>query len=374
MKFLAFASTLALASASKCPGSESFIHAKCDMSVSFTDSCADVQSEMTARQTGTGGWADPHNGGTYTFTNVASDIIEGTRTTGDGKYTDKYIFSFTSTDSGCDVSACSESQVMSVLDYSTNYCNLHSLYCNSADGCPTAGKDLTYTEKYNSCSQHDDVCVANAQTFEEMMLRGSTKATSCPPVTTAENFDLDAYISGRWYIHQQAETKYLPIEQNYCVTANYDELDKKSFWGYSIQVSNYAEESDGTVHDSGDFLCAKQTEPDTDPAKLAVSPCFLPSFASGPYWVLEYDESEGYALISGGQPNIETENGCRTGSETNDSGLWIFTRSQARDEALIQKVRQLAAQQGFDLTVLNDVDQTNCPSYNEEVSTMVSME
>jgi hypothetical protein len=33
--------------------------------------------------------------------------------------------------------------------------------------------------------------------------------------------------------------------------------------------------------------------------KLEVAPCFLPTVAAGPYWVLEYSEEEGYALISG---------------------------------------------------------------------------
>ena len=33
--------------------------------------------------------------------------------------------------------------------------------------------------------------------------------------------------------------------------------------------------------------------------KLEVAPCFLPTVAAGPYWVLDYSEEEGYALISG---------------------------------------------------------------------------
>ncbi|CAJ1395425.1 unnamed protein product [Effrenium voratum] len=94
--------------------------------------------------------------------------------------------------------------------------------------------------------------------------------------------------------------------------------------------------------------------------KLEVAPCFLPSIAAGPYWVIDYDEAAGYALISGGAPQNEGTDGCRTGSGTNNAGLWIFTRSQKRDEALVQKVRSIAAQKGFDLSVLNDVDQTEC--------------
>ena len=165
----------------------------------------------------------------------------------------------------------------SVLDYSTNYCNLHSLYCSFADGCPTVGGDLTYTEDFNSCKQHDDVCVASAQP-SQTALRGGSKAVGdageCKPVSTKAGFDLDSYINGKWYIQEQAVTKYLPKEQNYCVYAEYSKLDKKSFWGYTIQVHNYAQEADGTPHDSGDLLVAKQTD-DNDPAKLGVSTYFL---------------------------------------------------------------------------------------------------
>ena len=121
---------------------------------------------MTARASGQSGWVDPHNGGTYTFTSTTASSITGSRTTANGKYTDKYDITFTGSGDTCTVSACSESQVMSVIDGSTNYCNLHSLYCSSADGCPTVGADLTYEEKYNSCSQHSDVCVVAKEFYE----------------------------------------------------------------------------------------------------------------------------------------------------------------------------------------------------------------
>merc|ERR1712066_238677 len=81
------------------------------------------------------------------------------------------------------------------------------------------------------------------------------------------------------------------------------------------------------------------------------------------YWVIVYDESAGYALVSGGAPKIDGQGGlCRTGTGVNQAGLWIFTRQQTRDEALVQKVRQMAQSKGFDLSVLNDVDQSNCPA------------
>jgi len=134
------------------------MHAKCKMEVTFTNTCDEVMSEMTSRVNSD--WVDPHNAGVYSISNSTDTSLEGKRVTGDSKYTDLFDFKFTSTDSGCVVEACSESQVMSIKDFSTNYCNLHDLYCSSADGCPTAGKDLAYSEKFDSCRQHDDVCVA----------------------------------------------------------------------------------------------------------------------------------------------------------------------------------------------------------------------
>ena len=80
---------------------------------------------------------------------------QGTRSTGDGKYTDKFTFSFSASEDGCVVEGCSESQVTSVVDYSTNFCNLYNLYCNTDDKCPIVYTDLTHSEKYTSCSQND---------------------------------------------------------------------------------------------------------------------------------------------------------------------------------------------------------------------------
>lgn len=90
-----------------------------------------------------------------------STALEGQRVTGDGKYTDKFDFNFSESGietQSCTVEACSESQVNSVVDYSTNYCNLNNLYCSSKDGCAPINYDLDYKETYVACSQHDDVC------------------------------------------------------------------------------------------------------------------------------------------------------------------------------------------------------------------------
>lgn len=180
---------------------------------------------------------------------------------------------------------------------------------------------------------------------------------ACPDVNTQPNFDIDAYISKRWYAQEQMLTRYLPANANNCVTAMYTKRPKSTFWGYSLKVQNNAEFDDGKPR--GGELCAYSADR-TDKAKLAVAPCFLPRALSGPYWVLRFNEEKGYALISGGQPKVQTVKGCRTNKGTNNAGLWIFTREAIpADAGLVDEVREIAAQ-WFDLSVLKKVNQTGC--------------
>ena len=46
----------------------------------------------------------------------------------------------------CVVRGCSASQVTSVADFSTNYCNLRMLYCGSKDGCRPVLHDFAVDE------------------------------------------------------------------------------------------------------------------------------------------------------------------------------------------------------------------------------------
>merc|ERR1719421_2384314 len=77
---------------------------------------------MLARIAGKNGWVDPHNGGKYTLTSATDTVLLTQRVTGNGKYTDLQKFTLQADGSGCTVTACSESQVFSVIDYSTNFC------------------------------------------------------------------------------------------------------------------------------------------------------------------------------------------------------------------------------------------------------------
>merc|ERR1711862_1042164 len=69
--------------------------------------------------------------------------FSASRVTGDGKYTDHIRFDLTPNGDKCNIAACSESQVTSVADFGTNYCNLKLLYCGSDEGCKVANADFT---------------------------------------------------------------------------------------------------------------------------------------------------------------------------------------------------------------------------------------
>ena len=189
----------------------------------------------------------------------------------------------------------------------------------------------------------------------------------CPEVAVPKDFDLDQYISLPWHVQEQAVVAYQPEENFFCVRARYRKVGGwfgRTFWGYSVLVDNEAQDKDGK-QSGGGGLCAYQTNKKEEPGKLAVAPCFLPRIFVGPYWVIAFEEGEfGYALVSGGQPTIKTENGCRTGDGINNSGLWIFTRQEQRNDTVVDAVRQIAVAQGFDVSVLLNVSQAGCV-YND---------
>ncbi|CAE7412974.1 unnamed protein product [Symbiodinium natans] len=111
-------------------------------------SCADVMEEIRARVT-SDSWVDPHNKGTYTLLSEAKDELDIQRVTGNKKYTDKIIFSFSDfggAKPACGISACSESQGFSIGDFSTNYCNIRNLYCGKEDGCVAVKKSFGTSE------------------------------------------------------------------------------------------------------------------------------------------------------------------------------------------------------------------------------------
>ena len=133
--------------------SDSFPTPAVKITATASASCADVKAEMGARVDGQyAAWHDPHNNGTYTSQSYGGDY-SASRLTGDGKYTDKMIFDLSDAgDGGCTIEACSRSQVFSIGDAGTNYCDLKMLFCGTADGCKPVKNDFTVsgekTEKF----------------------------------------------------------------------------------------------------------------------------------------------------------------------------------------------------------------------------------
>merc|ERR1711892_1350623 len=79
-------------------------------------SCNDVLAEINARVNGQSGvWHAPHNNGTYHKQSYGGSY-SASRVTGDGKYTDKMIFTLTpgESSSSCKLEACSRSHDFSV--------------------------------------------------------------------------------------------------------------------------------------------------------------------------------------------------------------------------------------------------------------------
>ena len=133
----------------------------CGMKVESTAqaSCAVVLAEMQARIAGQYGvWHDPHNNGTYSLTaSTGTTLTTSRRTGGAGKYVDKQIFTLTAASATtCSIAACSRSQVFSIGDAGTNYCDVKMLWCGTKDGCKVVKSDFTtsgeVTHKFEAAS------------------------------------------------------------------------------------------------------------------------------------------------------------------------------------------------------------------------------
>merc|ERR1711879_585516 len=132
-----------------CMRHENHHHCECDMRQrAGGDEGADAEQA-------TGKWYDPHNNGTYS-TQSWGGTFSTSRVTANKKYTDKQIFTLTASGSSCTIEACSRSQVTSIADFGTNYCDLKMLYCGSEDGCKPVLHDFTVgaekTEKFSQAS------------------------------------------------------------------------------------------------------------------------------------------------------------------------------------------------------------------------------
>lgn len=181
--------------------------------------------------------------------------------------------------------------------------------------------------------------------------------TQCPPpgFNSLQGFNVTAYVGAPWYIQKQMVVRYLPENQFYCVRAQYSQKSDDK-----IRVENYANVDAVNGPATGGELEASIKDLN-DPSKLLVGPTFIPDLFRGDYWVLAVGATYDWALVSGGPPTIDAgEAGCRTGTGTNGSGLWILSRTQVAPADQVAMVEDLAKQFGFDTSVLLPVEQAGC--------------
>jgi len=194
---------------------------------------------------------------------------------------------------------------------------------------------------------------------------GANATVSCPPpgFNSVENFNLSAWTEHPWYIQEQMPVIYQQPETFFCVRASYKQLGDDA-----VQVLNTANKGsvDGPQQNDGPPL--KAVIPDlSDPSKLKVGLEFLPNESYGDYWVVFAGPDEGpydYGIVSGGPPTLEgiDGGGCVAGTpvQTNEAGLWLFTKEAEPEEETVEMLKQKASDLGFDLSVLLPVDHQGC--------------
>lgn len=205
---------------------------------------------------------------------------------------------------------------------------------------------------------------------------------TCPPpgFDAVSDFDINAYIDGPWYVQAQMPLVYQPEDQLYCVRASYTPIDESDL-SVGLKVTNTANEGgvDGEpvgTRDDNSFFPLVAVPSDENPAKLKVGPDlgFVPGVqqvSMGDYWVVwaNGSSSSGYdlAIISGGAPTRETDDGCATGSsisffrrfQFNDIGMWLFSRMPV-DVKGTEVMLEAATDLGLDVSELVNVRQKGC--------------
>ena len=201
-----------------------------------------------------------------------------------------------------------------------------------------------------------------------LLLLSKANGQNCPLVNTQTNFNLTEYVRDRWYIQQQQITTYLPLEENYCVTAKYNISDRKilGYKGVVLNVYNYAnlnKVNGEEANKHNQVLCARVPNK-TNPSKLLVAPCFLPNVFAGDYWVVAAgptSDNYEWAIVSGGQPTVQYKDGCTTKTTgSNGAGFWYFSRVPLASRSVIKKLNKIAKSKGYTLSQLHNVTQANC--------------
>ena len=170
----------------------------------------------------------------------------------------------------------------------------------------------------------------------------------------------------RRHIQEQQLTGYQPLESLFCVTATYNLDEGRTvpfFSGKVIAVHNYANRDhvNGPIQNKNNMTLCGRSVDEVDASKLAVAPCFLPNFLAGPYWVLGIGQGYKWAVVIGGQPTEQFDDGCTTREDgVYNSGLWLFSRAQVASSEDLKEMHALLKRQGVATSRLHSVAQAGC--------------
>jgi len=129
------------------------LHASCNVTWTFQQDCTQVREKLVAQMET---WKDDSTCGEgqkclYTYGEVKDNVLHGTHTTPKARYIDDlhYTFYRNSATGGCNVIGFSTSRIFfALLDFGTNYCNIHNL---------VEGAGLTSDPHYSELTR-DEIC------------------------------------------------------------------------------------------------------------------------------------------------------------------------------------------------------------------------
>lgn len=234
----------------------------------------------------------------------------------------------------------------------------------------------------------------------------------CKPVDplSSQDFDVEQYINGTWYVQKQQEWPLLGKKQMNCVLHTYmwrDSMVAPTSGNTDAYLSMYQYANDkkpgGTVlslemytawagvclkqESAGNFDIANCGVADVGGVDMGAVSGILDAFidaTSGPYWVLAVGENYEWAIVSGGQPDVirKTEkvklaNGNKQevtycappkGDNLldiyNGAGLFLMTRGSAvPDGAMDEMMAKLEEMQIWSGDLI-DVKHDGCGDYN----------
>lgn len=209
--------------------------------------------------------------------------------------------------------------------------------------------------------------------------RRCAKLMSDSGTRPVQGFTMDSlvqsYIKYAWFPQYQNPQTYQTKDELNCTSAYYYKRgneQKNLPNGWFLNVSNMGV-TDKQDNDTDGFLCARVHDADKNEAYLQVGPCGLKF--GGPYWVVRYNEDEGYAIIIGGMPDRmvlpheEAVYPIKCGFQNKmENGMWAFTREREASDTKKEKLLQIMSDElKLDTSDLLETPQHDCGDWDKEL-------